>query len=198
MSDRSETMATDKPDEVAEVVEEGGADGPLTARQEAFARAYADPDSETFGSATAAAEAAGYSQARSSGWKLRRHPGVAKRIGALQDEAAAGRGKVLADLENTRLRALAKGDLSVAVRCSELQGRRLGIFFESHAISMAAPAEQREYDERLASEAHRIARVLLEQDATAKLHGAAEAARQGFEDRPALPPAPGHDKETGR
>jgi len=131
---------------------------PLTPRELKFCEAFGNPESETFGRATASAAAAGFIQPRSAGWKLRRRRRV---IDKLQEYHAAVRveiGKVLFDLETERLQALAKGDIATAVRASELQGKHLAMFTDKVAVD---DTYVHVYDERLAVEARRITAVLL-------------------------------------
>jgi hypothetical protein len=131
---------------------------PLSPKELKFCEAFGNPESETFGRATASAAAAGFIQPRSAGWKLRRRGRI---IAKLQEYHAAVRveiGKVLFDLETERLQALAKGDIATAVRASELQGKHLAMFTDKVAVD---DTYVHVYDERLAVEARRITAVLL-------------------------------------
>jgi hypothetical protein len=131
---------------------------PLTPKEEAFCVAFGDPESVTYGRSEKSAAAAGYVQPRSAGWKLRRRPRIIARLGEFQAAAKAVAAKVLTDLENTRLLALEKGDLAVAARCSELQGKHIGMFYERNVLTLDSPGV---YDPVLAIEARRITRFLL-------------------------------------
>jgi len=138
---------------------------PLTPQEETFCRAFGDPESETYGKGAKSAAAAKYSEPHNAAWKLRRRPRIIARLEEMQEEASAALGKVMSDLEHTRLRALAEGGaagLAVAARCSELQGKRLGAFRDVFAVD--DPAERREWDEKMAVEVSRLARLLIEQD----------------------------------
>ena len=154
---KRELMRTDDGDDLV------SGPAPLTPKEEAFARCYGDPESPTYGNATKSAMAAGYPQPHNAGWRLRRRPKIIARLEEFQEVARAAAGRVLADLEHVRQKALEKGDLAVATRCSELQGKHLGMFFERSVLTLDEPA-QREYDERLSVEASRLAKVLLEEE----------------------------------
>jgi len=143
----------------------------LTPKERAFVDAYGDPESPTYSRGTASAEAAGFVQPHSASWKLRRRPRVARALEVYQEASRAAVGKVLSDLENTRLRALADGSaagLSVAAQCSRLMGAHLGMFFERSVIGLDMPGHE-EYDERVAVEAHRLAQIALERAGAAGL-----------------------------
>jgi hypothetical protein len=147
----------------------------LTPKERAFVDAFGDPESPTYSRGTLSAEAAGFSQPHSAQWKLRRRPRVARALEAYQEMSRAAIGKVLADLEHTRQRALEKGDLAVAARCSELQGRHLGAFFERSVLTLDTTPP--DWDERVAVEASRLARLMLE-DAGERGLGALPASAQ--------------------
>jgi len=135
---------------------------PLTPKEELFCRAFGSVESETFGRATASAAAAKYVSPHNSAWKLRRRPRIIQRLEEYQKEASAALGKVMADLEHTRLRALAEGGaagLAVAARCSELQGKHVAAFADIVRVDVG---EKREWDEKRALEVSRIARLLIE------------------------------------
>jgi hypothetical protein len=133
---------------------------PLTPREEAFCVAFGDPESLHYGRPTKAAVAAGYPEksAWNTAWKLRRRPRIIARLGEFQAAAKAVAAKVLTDLENTRLLALEKGDLAVAARCSELQGKHIGMFYERNVLTLDSPGT---YDPIRAQEARRITAILL-------------------------------------
>ena len=75
-----------------------------------------------------------------------------------QKAAFAAAGKVLTDLENTRLLALAKSDLATAAACSKMQGQHLAMWTDVLATDI--PDAPR-YDPKLAAEASRITAFLL-------------------------------------
>lgn len=131
----------------------------LTPQEELFCEAYANPESKTYGNATGSARAAKYAQPHNAAWKLRRRPRIIARLVELHEMAAAGLGKVMADIEHTRLAALKKGDLATAARCSELQGKRLGAFVD---VSVVDDVARREYSEVERIEAMRLGNLLLE------------------------------------
>jgi len=152
-----ELMRTDDGDEIL------AGPAPLTPKEELFCRAWGDPQSETFGRATKSAAVAGYTQPHNAAWKLRRRPRIIARLKEYEEMAAADLGRVMATIEHIRLAAEEKGDHATALRAAELQGRRLGAFFERSVLTVDVPA-QREYDSRLEIEAHRVARLLIEED----------------------------------
>ena len=133
---------------------------PLSPQEEAFCRFFADPESLHYGRPTKAVVAAGYAEksAWNTAWKLRRRPRIIARLAQFQAAATAAASKVLSDLENTRLQALAAGDWATSARCSQLQGQALGLFYERNILSVDVPGE---YDERAALEARRITAYLL-------------------------------------
>jgi len=134
-------------------------DGPvLSPREEAFCRAYGDVESPTYGRAGKSAEAAGYSGPRSAALKLRRRPRIRARLAEFYELARAAVEKVIADLENERLTALAKGDVASAVRASELQGKHLMMFSERYVLDMP---ELQALSEVQIVEALRLSRLLL-------------------------------------
>ena len=155
-------------EELAETDGDGGealvAVVPLTPKEESFCRFYGDPESPHYSRPTAAAIAAGYAEksAWSTAWKLRHRSHVQARLMVFQKAAFAAAGKVLTDLEHTRLAALEKGDLAVAARCSELAGKHLGLFLENSVLTLSQDTLPR-YDARAASDT-RIILALLRQD----------------------------------
>lgn len=109
-------------------------------RQETFAIAFTTIGSDTFSKAELSAKAAGFSEssARNAGTRLLRNPDVQKRICELH-ELNCGKhfiteGKILADLENDKLAARAKGDYASAIRASELGGKFITMFSEKFKI----------------------------------------------------------------
>ncbi len=103
-------------------------------KREAFAVAFTTIGDETFGNATKSAEKAGYSpdSARTTGWRLLKDVDVKARILELYDENLKDNRvttqSVLANLAHDRLLARQAGQFSVAVRCSELEGKYLDMF----------------------------------------------------------------------
>ena len=132
---------------------------PLSPQEEQFCCAYGDPESETYGKATASAALAGYVEPHNAAWKLRRRPRIQARLAQFQDVTTAAVGRVLSDLEHERQLALAKGDIASAVRASELMGKHLGMFRENIEIEVGA---SRAYTEAEALEAKRLAVLMLE------------------------------------
>ena len=130
----------------------------LTPKEELFVRAFCDVESETFGRAVKSAAVAKYVEPRNAAWKLRRRPRIIARIAEYAKVVRVEIGKVLSDLEHTRLLALAAGDWSTATRCSELQGKHLAMFTDKVAVD---DTYVHVYDERAAVEARRITAVLL-------------------------------------
>jgi hypothetical protein len=153
------------PGEVPETQDDEPGDAPLvlSAKEEAFCRYYGDPESETYSNGTASAKKAGFGQPHSAQWKLRRRLRVIARLKEFQDAACADLGKVMSDIEHTRRKALEKGDLAVAARCSELQGKRLGLFWERSTMSFSEEesTRRREYSEAEKIEAAKLSRLLL-------------------------------------
>lgn len=131
---------------------------PLTPREAIFVKAFADVESSTYGRGTKSAIVAGYSEPHNAAYKLRRRPRIIARLGEFQAAAKAVAAKVLTDLENTRLLALEKGDLAVAARCSELQGKHIGMFYERNLLTVTDPGT---YDPVRAAEARKITAYLL-------------------------------------
>jgi hypothetical protein len=134
---------------------------PLTPREEQFCVAFGDPESVTYGRSEKSAAAAGYVQPRSAAWKLRRRPKIQARLAEFQAAASAAAGRVLSDLEHTRLLALDKGDLATAARCSELQGKHLAMWLESSVLTLVAPETVARYDARVAEQTAQITMFLL-------------------------------------
>ena len=148
---------------------------PLTPKEEAFVRAYADPESATYGKATKSAELAKYQEPHTAAWRLRRRPKIIARIAEYEKLTRVVIGRILTDLENERQLALAKGDIASAVRASELQGKHLAMFTDKVAVD--DPEARLVYDVREAIEARRISAILLmRQDPLAALADAPPAA----------------------
>jgi len=147
---------------------------PLTPREADFVERYSNPESESYGQATKSARLAGYGgQAHAAAWRLRRRARVMAKIEERQRATMATIGKIFSDLENQRLLALAKNppDIQAANRSSELQGRHLAMFTDRVVVDEMVVHE---YDALLEVEAHRLARLLLE-DAGDRGLGAAPA-----------------------
>jgi len=135
--------------------------GDLTPSEALFCLCYANTDSRDFGRRTQAARTAGYSQPRSAGLKLVKRPHVKKRLAVLHEAAAATIGHVMANLEHIRLLAEAKGDLRVACRATELQGKHLAAFSDAMLIDVP---RRREYTEAERREAMRLGNLLLKEE----------------------------------
>ena len=118
----------------------------LTGKQAAFVEHYLG---DAHLNASRAARLAGYSgndnAMATMGWELLRNPKVQASIEAQKaiksGKATPTESKVLCDLEETRLLALAKGDLSTATRCSELQGKHLAMFTDRQVVDDPARAQ---------------------------------------------------------
>lgn len=110
----------------------------LTLKQAAFVVAYLSADKRLHGNATASAREAGYggndNTLKSIGSELLAKPHVAAEIDKITDagtkKAKLSVDKVLKDLEDTRVKAVAVGNFGAAVRCSELAGKYLKMFTE--------------------------------------------------------------------
>jgi hypothetical protein len=137
---------------------------PLTPKEEAFVRAYADPESATYGKATKSAEVAKYQEPHNAAWKLRRRPRIIARIAEYEKLTRACVGKVLTDLEHERQLALTQGDIGAAIRASELEGKHLAMFTDRLAVDDSATLER--YDQRRAEQAAAITALLIAQQVT--------------------------------
>lgn len=135
-----------------------GEAGDLTPKEELFCRAFGDPESETFGHGTASAEAARYVGPRVAAWRLRKRFRVIARLREYAEMAAADLGRVMSNIERTRLLAEAKGDHATALRAAELQGKRLGAFVD--VCITDAPA-RRAFTAAEEIEARRLATLLI-------------------------------------
>lgn len=106
----------------------------LKAKREAFCVAFTEIGNETFGNATKSAIAADYSEnsARTQGWRLLKNIDVKRRILELYNEKLRDnnvtQNSVLANLMHDRILARQAGQYSVAVRCTELEGKYLSMF----------------------------------------------------------------------
>jgi|WetSurMetagenome_2_1015567.scaffolds.fasta_scaffold18740_3 hypothetical protein len=133
---------------------------PLTPKELDWCERFANPESETYGKATASAEMAGYGQPHNAAWKLRRRPRIIEHLKQYEEVARVSVGKVLSNLEHDRALALAKDppDVAAAIRADELMGKRLGMFVDVREVNVEV---QREYTERERAEAQEIARWRL-------------------------------------
>jgi len=137
---------------------------PLTPQEETFCAAFGDPESETYGKATASAEVAKYIEPHNAAWKLRRRPRIIAKLEEYQKTAAAAAGRVMSDLEHERQLALAKDDIASAIRASELMGKHLGMFLERSIFTVADLEVRRQYSEAEQIEARRLSALLLLED----------------------------------
>lgn len=137
----------------------------LSGPQETWCQAYEDTElnSETRGNASASARLAGYKSPGAAGFKMKHNPRIQRRLAELQKEHRLAAGisvdKVLTDLDRQRQMAEAKGDISAAIRASELQGRHLAMFTDRSVVE--EPQEVEHLDERRTEEARRIAQIRL-------------------------------------
>jgi phage terminase small subunit len=128
-------------------------------RWEIFCKAFADPESASYGRATKSAVAAGYeSEPHQAAWRLRQQKRVILRIEEFQAAAMAKVGKVFSDLENQRLLALEKGDIQAANRASELQGKHLAMFTDRVVVEESPMG----FDPALVEAASALGMTLLE------------------------------------
>ena len=142
----------------------------LSPKENLFCEFYARVESEVFGRAGASAEKAGYSKKNRyvAASKLRKLPRVIARLQKIYAEALPFVGKVVTDLEALKIAAVQKGDLSTALRATELLGKHLGMFFERSVLTLDADTRFK-YDERVAIEARRLSKIMLEQAGAAGL-----------------------------
>lgn len=136
----------------------------LTGKQSAFVDAYLG---EAHLNATKAAQIAGYTGKynvlAAQGCENLKNPKVKAAIEA-RKAIASGKNplttnKVLADVEELRIRALLKGDLVTAKGCSELQAKYLGMLTDRLAVEDVN--ETRRMNERREEEARQIAQTRL-------------------------------------
>lgn len=134
-------------------------------KQEAFAVAFTDLQADTFGNGEKSAVAARYSEnsARTQAWRLLKNDDVNRRILELYDETLKGNRvtteSVLANLAHDRSMARKEGQYSVAVRCTELEGKYLSLFTDRLNISdpkleAAKEAQDKEQTELITAFAH--------------------------------------------
>ena len=139
----------------------------LTPKQESFCVHYTTIGAETFSNGTKSAIAAGYSEisAYSQASALLKNPKIRARIKELHAENMSRNmitvDKVLCDLEHIKLVAREAGQFTVAVRCSELQGRYLAMFTDRH---LGDTEQVHEFTERERIEAKKLARLLVKQE----------------------------------
>ncbi len=108
----------------------------MTLKQRSFCTWYVS--AEVSGNATEAARRAGYKGSEKQlaviGYENIRKPKIASEIAKLEKEALKGADvtieKVLRDIEDERIQALAAGQIAPAVRCSELQGKYLKMWVD--------------------------------------------------------------------
>jgi len=137
----------------------------LNDKELSFCEHYVALGEPTCGNATASARAAGYAEkhAGNAAWKLMQRPVIREKIQELHkarmDKNLINPERVLHDLEHTRILALAKADLAVAARCSELQGKYLAMFTDRQQL--VGPEQQRELDERERQECLALAAIRL-------------------------------------
>lgn len=137
------------------------------AKRDRFTLAY---HTECNGNATKAAIAAGYNKksAYASGSRLLKDARVQSRLDELAKQEIAvvhavmdkalNVESVLEELEDERIMAIGKGDLAVAVKCTELKGKHLGMFSETITLDIV---KVREYSEQERIEASRLARLMI-------------------------------------
>jgi len=138
----------------------------LGQKADAFCVHFTTLGAETFGRAERSAIAAGFAEAsaRNQATKLLKKPAVQARISELHKENMSRNfltsDKVLNDLESVRLQAVEKGDLSAAIRASELQGKFLAMFVDRQQFGVD-PAKQPELSERERAECLALAAIRL-------------------------------------
>ena len=132
----------------------------LTPKELDFCERFANPESVTYGRATMSAEAAGYEEPHNAAWKLRRRPRIVAKLREYHDVIKATVGKVITDLEHERLAALAKGDISTAVRASELEGKTLAMF--SDVLTMD-PSRMAAYDQARREAQDQLYQLMIDQ-----------------------------------
>ena len=137
----------------------------LSLREENFCISYATIGSDTYSNGTKSAIDAGYSEksAHSAAWRLLKKTKILQRNTEIQQEQMQrlnlNSDKVLADLEHVRCEALRKGELSNAIRASELQGKSLGMFGVGTLVLDVE--RERELTDAEQAEARRIAQIRL-------------------------------------
>jgi len=142
----------------------------LTPQELAFCEFYTALGEPTCGNGTQSALAADYSEKspHTQAWKLLQRQAIKEKIREIHDELMAKHNlnpsRILYDLEHVRLRALAKGDLAVAARCSELQGKHLTMFSDKFIVGDQFEQE-RKLTEAEEAEARRFVEFRLRETA---------------------------------
>ena len=112
----------------------------LNPRELAFCEFYTSLGEPSCGNASQAALLAGYSDNRATAWRLMQRPIIRKKIqelhAARMDRLSVNADRVLHDLENERLAAMAKTppEIASAIRATELTGRFLAMFTDRTVI----------------------------------------------------------------
>jgi phage terminase small subunit len=136
----------------------------LNEKEVSFCEHYTNLGADSCSNGTASAKLAGYAEvsAHTSAWKLLQRPPVQEKIKQLHAQRMGrhliNADRILFDLEHTRTRALAKDDLAVATRCSELMGKTLAMFTDVQVLDEPA---RRDLDEQEQAEATELARLRL-------------------------------------
>jgi len=136
----------------------------LNEKEISFCEHYTNLGADSCSNGTASAKLAGYSEAsaHTSAWKLLQRPPVQEKIKQLHAQRMGrhliNADRILFDLEHTRTRALAKDDLAVATRCSELMGKTLALFVDRQEIDEPA---MRQLTEQEAADARDYAQWCL-------------------------------------
>jgi hypothetical protein len=136
----------------------------LTVMEDAFCQFYTALGEDTCQNGTKSAKKAGYKQPHNAAWKILRRPEIRQRISEIHrermDKYMITPEGTLMKLENLRIKAEMKGDLTTAKGCVELQGKYLAMFsdriridvFEEQHIEITASIER---------EAEKIAKMSL-------------------------------------
>ena len=138
--------------------------GLCTPQEEAFCRAYADPESETYNNGTQSAVKAGYAAAgaHTAAWKALRRPRVQHRLREIYGEQEWSPERVMTNIAANRAKADQKGDLATVARCDELMAKRLGLLSDRVITSRETPERQRVLDEAKRKMAERLAILLMD------------------------------------
>lgn len=140
----------------------------LTEKQEAYCRAVADTDSDTFGKRKESAIAAGYAEdsPTQAAWKCENNPLVKARIEELKvgqcDKSGLTESKILCDLEHNRRVSMEVGTATDRVNAreiSKLQGQHRGMW----KVEEVTDAEQEQLSEKDKAEAREYAAWSLRQ-----------------------------------
>ena len=152
-------MSTKNEDEV---LDESAA---LTGKEELFCQAFGNPESETYGMKLKSAAKAGYAEpgAHTAAWKLLRRPRIKARLQEIYVSGDFSVGKVMSNLANDRIRALAKDDIATACRCDELMGKRLRLFVDSFQdVGGVLTDEEKQVDAERKAMAEEAGRLYME------------------------------------